>query len=149
MNLKEAREILDCIENDLILVKEMKDYLFSKTQPGSIEYSFDKITSFSKQDKFLDYVEKLEQKGIDEKLKDLLTRKKIIEKWLNAELEQLRQTKQVEQLVVYYRDCVKIIDKGIKRQMTWEEISKKIYYSPDYCRHIYCDYNKNTRKHTN
>lgn len=145
MSLKEAQEILDSIEIDLILVKEIKDYLFSKTQPGSIEYSFDKITSISKQDKFLDYVEKLEQKGIDEKLKDLLTRKQIVEKWLNAELEQLKQSKQIEQLVVYYRECVLVKENGTKRQMTWEEISKKIYYSPDYCKHIYSSYNKNTR----
>lgn len=143
--IKEAQEILDSIEIDLILVKEIKDYLFSKTQPGAMKLTFDKTTSFQKSDKFLDYVEKLEQKGIDEKLKDLLTRKQIVEKWLNAKLEQLRQSKQIEQLVVYYRECVLVKENGTKRQMTWEEISKKIYYSEDYCKHIYSCYNKNTR----
>ena len=144
MNLKEAREILEHLDNDLELLLNEKEVLFNKTQPTAIKYDKESIMGGKRENRYENYLISVEEKAFDSKIDDIYTRKRLYEKWVTRELKILETYGDLEQSIRYYKEDDVRKCPYTKRTIhnTWEEIGKKVHYTPSYCRRIYKDYKK-------
>ena len=143
MTLKEANRELEHLENELNRLLNEKELLFIKTQPKGVEIKLDPIRSSNRSDKYLDYVISVEEKQIDEQVDLIYSKRNNIQGWITGELKILKKYNDLEQMIRYYKEDYTIENpKGRTQPITWEEISKMVYYSPSYCRRIYKEYKK-------
>ena len=139
MTLNDAKKELERLDNDLEYQLKQKEILFNKTQPKVVDTTKEIVEGGKREDKYLNYVETLEEKQINEEIDKLYAQRKNLENWLNNELKIMGKYNELEQLVRYYKEDVQITDKwtGRIRGLTWEEIGKKIHYSSVWCRKVY------------
>lgn len=144
MALKDAREQVERLLNEFERLINEKEILFNKTQPHAVDTTKENVAGGLRSDKYLNYVETLEEKQINERLKETYERINNYRNWITKELRILGKYNELEQLIVYFKEEVIITDKYTKksRGLTWAEISEKVHYSPDYCRRIYRNYRK-------
>ena len=139
MKLSEAKKELERLDNDLEYQLKRKEILFRRTQPGAVDTTKENVQGGKREDKYLNYVETLEEKQINEEIDKIYAQRKNLENWLNNELKIMGKYNELEQLVRYYKEEVQITDKwtGRVRGLTWEEIGKNIHYSSVWCRKVY------------
>ena len=84
-------------------------------------------------DRFAKYV--IEVDYIDEKLDKLYAKKKNLEEYIENELHRLGKYREVEQLIVYYKE-------QCQENYTWQQIAQRVYYSKEQCQRIYKKWKK-------
>ena len=137
MDLKEANSRLEKVNNDIEFYLKEKERLFGKTQPQAVDTTKEAVNGGKRTDKFLQYQISLEEKQLNEKIDKKYAEKINLENYITKELHRLNKYKEVEQLVIYYKEqCV--------QNYTWEEIGKKVYMHKDTCRKIYRRWKKET-----
>lgn len=140
-SIEDARNNLEKLDNLLELLISEYDYYFNKTQPGAIDFDREIVSGGKREDKFLKYIIKVDEKELKEKIKEVYLRRERYESYINKELSRMCTFNEVEKAILYYRDIEKVIDKKTKkkRQMMWVEIAeqKNVCFSPDHCRRIY------------
>lgn len=133
MNLKEASNEIEKIDNEIEYWLNEKEIVIGKVLPGALDTSKENVTGGTRTDKFLNYIMKNEK--IDYELDKLYARKNNLESYVENELHRLGKYKEVEKLIIYYKEqCLE--------NYTWEEIGKKVYMSKDNCRKIYRKWKK-------
>lgn len=139
MTLNEVKEQLERLDNELEYKLKEKEILFQKTQPQAVDTTKENVEGGTRSDKYLNYVETLEEKNINVEIDKLYQRRRNLENWLNNELKILGKYNEIEQLVRYYKEEVQIVDKYTRRSrgLTWKEIGEEIHYSPVWCRKVY------------
>ena len=139
MTLTEVKEQLERLDNELEYKLKEKEILFQKTQPQAVDTTKENVEGGTRSDKYLNYVETIEEKNINVEIDKLYQRRRNLENWLNNELKILGKYNEIEQLVRYYKEEVQVIDKYTRRRrgLTWQEIGEKIHYSPVWCRKVY------------
>lgn len=142
MTLKEAREKLEHLDNDLELLLNEKEVLFNKTQPTAIKYDKESIMGGKRENRYENYLISVEEKEFDSKIDDIYTRKRLYENWITNELKILEKYNELEQLIIHFKEDTIIHCPYTKksREMTWQEIADKVFYSKDYCRRVYRNY---------
>lgn len=118
MNIREARNEVDKLSNELELYLEKKKINFNKTQPGSIKYQ--DIVSHSNIliDKFTHYV--IRDVELDSKINSILEEINSLEKYIIEEMKRISNSPDMTEQIKFYRDELK---------MSWEEIAKRVHYS--------------------
>ena len=135
MTIKEANNKLEKIDNDIEYWLKEKEIELSKVLPKATDTTQERVSGGTRVDKFIKYAEALEVKQIDEKLDKLYAQKKNLEDYIEKELHRLNKYREVEQLIVYYKEqCIE--------NYTWVQISQRVYYSPTQCRNIYRKWKK-------
>lgn len=135
MTIKEANNKLEKIDNDINYWLNEKEIELSKVLPKATDTTQERVSGGTRVDKFIKYAEALEVKQIDEKLDKLYAQKKNLEDYIEKELHRLNKYREVEQLIVYYKEqCTE--------NYTWVQISQRVYYSPTQCRNIYRKWKK-------
>ena len=133
MDLKQANNKLEKIDNQIEYWLEEKKIALEKTQPKSVDTTKEVVSGGSRVDRFVNYV--ITKEKIDYKLDELYAEKTILESYIEKELHRLEKYREVEQLIIYYKEqCLE--------EYTWEEIGKKAYMSKDNCRKIYRKWKK-------
>ena len=128
MNLKEASNEIEKIDNEIEYWLNEKEIVIGKVLPGALDTSNEVVTGGTRTDKFLNYIMKNEK--IDYELDKLYAQKNNLESYVENELHRLGKYKEVEKLIIYYKEqCLE--------NYTWEEISRKTHYSKTQCRNIY------------
>lgn len=142
MTLKEANEELERLDNEYNYWLNEKERLSLLVSPKSMDIRPEMVEGGKRIDKLALYVESMDDKKINETLEYIQKKKQNLMNWLDNELSILKKYNEIEQLIVYYKENVMITDKytNKRRNMTWEEISKEVHYSKDYCRKIYRNY---------
>ena len=142
MTLKEANEELEKLDNEYNYWLNEKERLSLLVTPKSMDIRPEMVEGGKRVDKLALYVESMDDKKINETLEYIQKKKQNLMNWLDNELSILKKYNEIEQLIVYYKENIMITDKytNKRRNMTWEEISKEVHYSKDYCRKIYRNY---------
>ena len=135
MTIKEANNKLEKIDNDINYWLTEKEIELSKVLPKATDITQERVSGGTRIDKFLKYAEVMEVKQIDEKLDKLYAQKKNLEDYIEKELHRLNKYREVEQLIVYYKEqCTE--------NYTWVQISQRVYYSKEQCQRIYKKWKK-------
>lgn len=135
MTIKEANNKLEKIDNDINYWLAEKEIELSKVLPKATDIKQERVSGGTRVDKFLKYAEAMEVKQIDEKLDKLYAQKKNLEDYIEKELHRLNKYREVEQLIVYYKEqCTE--------NYTWVQISQRVYYSKEQCQRIYKKWKK-------
>lgn len=135
MTIKEANNKLEKVDNDINYWLNEKEIELYKALPKATDTTQERVSGGTRVDKFIKYAEALEVKQIDEKLDKLYAQKKNLEDYIEKELHRLNKYREVEQLIVYYKEqCTE--------NYTWVQISQRVYYSPTQCRNIYRKWKK-------
>lgn len=130
MNLKEARKELEKIDNDINYWLREKELEFVKTQPGAVDTTKEIVSGGKRVDRFLKYAISVENKKIDKELDKLYAKKQNLEEYVEKELHRLGKYREVEQLIVYYKEqCLE--------EYTWVNISQRVFLSVSQCKKIY------------
>lgn len=142
MTLKEANEQLERLDNEYNYWLNEKENLLLLVMPKSTDIRPEKIEGGKRVDRLAQYVESMEEKQINQTLEYIHAKKSNLMDWIDKELKILEKYNEVEQLIVHYKEIEIIKDEytGKSRELTWEEIAKKVHYSKDYCRKIYRNY---------
>lgn len=144
MELKEAREKREKLENSLNYKLNEKEILFRKTQPQAVDTTKESVQGGKREDKHLNYVQSLEEKQIDSEIDKIYAQIKNLDNWIENELKILGKYNELEQLIIFYKEQETTVDKrtGRIRELTWDEIGKKVHYSGEWCRKIYRVYKR-------
>ena len=132
MTLIEANKEIERIDNEIEFWLDKKQLIVESTiypKTGTGE----RVDGGKREDKYkhLDYA----IDNIDPKLEELYKEKKIYEEFIEKELIRLGKYREVEQLIIFYKEQV-------TDEYTWEQISQKVHYSVTQCRRIYRKWKK-------
>lgn len=137
MTLTEVKEQLERLDNELEYKLKEKEILFQKTQPQAVDTTKENVEGGTRSDKYLNYVETLEEKNINVEIDKLYQRRRNLENWLNNELKILGKYKPFEREIITLRE---------EKHLKWRAISIRVGYSERQCQRIYDKYYKRTRK---
>lgn len=135
MTIKEANNKLEKIDNDIEYWLKEKEIELSNVLPKAVDITKERVAGGKREDRFFKYAEALEHKKIDDKLDKLYAQKRNIEDYIEKELHRLGKYREVEQLIVYYKE-------QSVENFTWNQIAQRVYYSPAQCRNIYRKWKK-------
>lgn len=125
MTIREAKNDLERINNELELYLEKKQINFEKTQPQASKFKDVILSTGFVNDKFLHYV--IKDENLDSKIIALQKEKNAIENFIIKEMERILKNKGNE-YIVYLRDELKF---------SWEKISRYTNYSLRQCHYLY------------
>lgn len=125
MTIKEAKNELKKLENELDLYLTKKEINYLKTQPSSIKYKDVVSSSHSIFDKFTHYVIKDEE--VDIKIYSIQESINAYQKYIVKEMKRISENGGSE-LIVFLRDELKL---------KWDEIVKQTNYSLRQCHRLY------------
>ena len=128
MTLKEANNKLEKINNKINYYLNKKEQELAKTQPKAVKPKPIAVQGGKRVDRFAKYVISIEE--IDHELDKLYADKRILEEYIEKELQRLNKYSEVEQLIIYYKE--QSLD-----NLTWYQISQKVHYSVRQCKRIY------------
>lgn len=130
MTIKEAKNKLERIDNQIEYWLKEKELELGNVLPQAVNTTTERVSGGKRVDKFAAYAVALEDKEIDLNLDKLYAKKRNLEDFIEKELRRLKKYREVEQLIVYYKEqCLE--------NYTWEQISQKVFYSKAQCRNIY------------
>ena len=134
MTIIEANKMLEKIDNDLEYWLNKKAIIIEDTiYPSSPDLSNVRVEGGKRTDKYkhLDYA--IDE--IDPEIEKLYKEKRILEEYIEKELIRLGKYKEIEQLIIYYKEqCIE--------NYTWLQISQRVHYSVTQCRRIYRKWKK-------
>ncbi len=134
MNLSIANNRVIEIEKDINNLLNKKELEEVKVLPRSSQIKADIVTSSRvENNKFLYYA--FNNDKYDTELDFLYKEKEILVTFINSELKRLKQYKEKEELIIFYRE-------NNLQKYTWDEISIMVRLSKTQCRTIYRLYKK-------
>lgn len=130
MTIKESNNKLEKIDNEIEYWLNEKEIELSKVMPKAMDTTKESVQGGKRTDRFLKYAIAIEKKQIDETLDKLYAKKKNLEDYIEKELQRLNKYREVEQLIVYYKEqCLE--------NYTWYQIAQRVHYSKEQCQRIY------------
>lgn len=130
MTIKEAKNKLERVDNQIEYWLKEKELELGNVLPQAVNTTAERVNGGKRVDKFVAYAVALEDKEIDFNLDKLYAKKRNLEDFIEKELRRLKKYREVEQLIVYYKEqCLE--------NYTWEQISQKVFYSKAQCKKIY------------
>lgn len=136
MNIKDANNRIEEIDNKIEFLLNKKELEVSKVLPKATSFEKEKISKTrTEKYKFLHYVYEVEE--IDKKIDILHKEKQILLEFVESELKRLKKYNDIEQLIIYYKEYSDL-------KYTWWQIANEVGYSQTQCRRIYRNY-KQTR----
>ncbi len=127
MTIREAKNDLERINNELELYLEKKQINFEKTQPQASKFKDVILSTGFVNDKFLHYV--IKDENLDSKIIALQKEANAIENFIIKEMDRILKNKGNE-YIVYLRDELKL---------SWNKISRYTNYSLRQCHYLYKD----------
>lgn len=125
MTIREAKNDLERINNELELYLEKKQINFEKTQPQASKFKDVILPTGFVNNKFLHYV--IKDENLDSKIIALQKEKNAIENFIINEMERILKNKGNE-YIVYLRDEMKL---------SWDKICRRTDYSLRQCHYLY------------
>lgn len=131
ITINEINNEIRKLANKLEYWLDVKEKMFSKTQPKSIEIKDESIEGGLRTDRFASYVIECEEKEIDAKINEIQDKISILTKYVEKELLRAGEYGKVEEQVITLRDVHK---------KKWRVIEKETNYSERQCIRIYQKY---------
>lgn len=136
MTIKEANNKLEKIDNDINYWLNEKEIVLANIGPSAIDTTRESVIGGRRIDRFTNHV--INDKDlieIDKELDKLYAKKRNLENYIERELHRLGKYREVEQLIVYYKEqCLE--------NLTWNQIAQKVHYSKEQCQRIYKKWKK-------
>lgn len=133
MTIKEANNKLEKIDNEIEYYLKQKELEIAKIMPKAVDTTKEIVSGGKRVERYSKYVIEIDE--IDKELDILYADKKNLEEYIEKELHRLGKYREVEQLIVYYKEqCLE--------NFTWNQIAQRVYYSPAQCRNIYRKWKK-------
>lgn len=130
MTIKEAKNKLEKVDNQIEYWLKEKELELGNVLPQAVNTTTERVNDGKRVDKFVAYAVALEDKEIDLNLDKLYAKKRNLEDFIEKELRRLKKYREVEQLIVYYKEqCLE--------NYTWNQIAQKVFYSKEQCQRIY------------
>lgn len=130
MTIKEAKNKLERVDNQIEYWLKEKELELGNVLPQAVNTTTERVNGGKRVDKFVAYTVALEDKEIDLNLDKLYAHKRNLEDFIEKELRRLKKYREVEQLIVYYKEqCLE--------NYTWNQIAQKVFYSKEQCQRIY------------
>ena len=130
MTIKEAKNKLERVDNQIEYWLKEKELELGNVLPQAVNTTTERVNGGKRVDKFVAYAVAVEDKEIDLNLDKLYAKKRNLEDFIEKELRRLKKYREVEQLIVYYKEqCLE--------EHTWVNISQKVYMSVSQCKKIY------------
>lgn len=139
MTILEANKEIAHLDNEINKLLNDKELLLKYVEPGAVDTSKIITTGGKREDKFLSYTMKEEEKEINKKLDIAYGKRNNLENWLENELEIIGKYHELEQQIIYYKEVY--IPKN-KYETTWWFIANKVNASESTCRRIYRKHKK-------
>lgn len=146
ISLREANNLMVEKENKLEYYLNCKEIALLKILPKGIKFE-ENTQAGKREDRYLKYVIKIE--SIDEKITEIQDEIEALKNYIEKELKRLNQYGELERLIIYYKEeyVVPKNERANRRknsmlQLTWDEISQKVFCSKTTCRDIYRKYKK-------
>lgn len=98
-----------------------KEALFQRTQPQAIKYDKEHVDGGETHNLLEEYIEKKEEKRIDERLAEVKSLLEDRERLLRLKLDELRASKYLEDKIYYYRYIERIRAFKIARMINYSE----------------------------
>ncbi len=147
ISLREANNQIVEKENKLEYFLQCKEIALLQTLPKGTNLTKDQVQGGKREDRYLKYVIKIE--SIDNKITEIQDEIEALNNYIEKELKRLNQYGELERLIIYYKEeyVVPINERANRRkntmlQLTWDEISQKVFCSKTTCRDIYRKYKK-------
>ena len=128
LTIIEANNKLENIDNKIRYYLAKKELELTKLEPKSIQIKEVSVEGGKRVDRYANYVINIEE--YDKELNELYAEKKILEEYIENELIRLGKYREVEQLIIYYKE-------QITEKLTWQQISFRTHYSISQCKRIY------------
>lgn len=130
MDLKRANEELEQLSNEENYWLNEKELAKLSVMPKSVDPTIERVSGGKRTDKMTDYLITLDEKGINENLERIRLKRENLLSYIEQELKILNKYGDVEKQIIYYREHA-------PKQLTWDEISKKVSYCERQCIRIY------------
>lgn len=117
------------LDNQLNYYLQKKELLGSLVLPKSIDYSKEIVEGGKRSDNMLEYL--IKKEDLDYKIRNIQDEMFNLIDYVEKELQRMKEYNEIEERIIYYREC---------RQMKWDDIADKVYYSKMQCRRIYKKY---------
>ena len=128
LSLKQIKSRIEELNNKLNTLLEKKDQAYRMTQPKAKPLKEINVQGGTRQDRFSEYVIKAEK--LDALIDLLQDEIRLLEDYLNKELERINKYDEWEQKVIYLRDDGK----------SWDYIACNTPFSKRTCQRIYKNY---------
>lgn len=139
MTIIEASKKIEHLDNDINRLLNDKELLLKYVEPGAVDTSKVMTSGGKREDKFLNYTMREEEKEINKQLDIAYSKRNNLENWLENELKIIGKYHEFEQQIIFYKEVY--IPKN-KFEKTWWFIAKQVNASESTCRRIYKKYKK-------
>lgn len=139
MTILEANKEIAHLDNEINKLLNDKELLLKYVEPGAVDTSKVITTGGKREDRFLNYTMKEEEKEINKKLDIAYGKRNNLENWIENELIIIGKYHELEQQIIYYKEVY--IPKN-KFETTWWFIANKVNASESTCKRIYRKYKK-------
>ena len=119
LTIIEANNKLENIDNKIRYYLAKKELELAKLEPKSIQIKEVSVEGGKRVDRYANYVINIDK--YDKELNELYAEKKILEEYIENELIRLGKYREVEQLIIYYKE-------QITEKLTWQQISFRTHY---------------------
>ena len=123
MTILEANKEIAHLDNEINKLLNDKELLLKYVEPGAVDTSKVITTGGKREDKFLSYTMKEEEKEINKKLDIAYGKRNNLENWIENELIIIGKYHELEQQIIYYKEVY--IPKN-KFETTWWFIANKV-----------------------
>ena len=131
LTLKNANNEIRKLQNEIAHLIRIKKYFFNKTQPTSKTYFGERVSGSPKKiNVFLNYIETLEEKDIDNLIALKSEEKVILEMYVLDEMNRIKEFDKRIYDIIYYRAI-----KGYK----WSRVASITNYSERQAKRIFYD----------
>lgn len=129
--LSDARKLSKKIDADIKRVDDTLEYLFSMTQPSSVDTTKEIVQGGKRVNVFDKYLGSLSKKTLETKKSDLQKVQDILVDWINSILAIMDEYEPLKKKIIELHE-----DKGL----SFENITKIVPYSLSHVKRIYYDY---------
>lgn len=129
--LSDARKLSKKIDADIKRVNDTLEYLFSMTQPSSVDTTKEIVQGGKRVNVFDKYLGSLSKKTLETKKSDLQKVQDILVDWINSILAIMDEYEPLKKKIIELHE-----DKGL----SFENITKIVPYSLSHVKRIYYDY---------
>ena len=138
MTLEDASKERERLENDLIFYQSRLEKLKCLVTPQATKFDKIMVDGGKHTDSILKYVEIENEQQLEVTILYIQSKLADIDRWIDQEIKRLSKYGETVKAVVFLREKeFKIVGRGKKRHLTWDEIARRVYCSERSARNWY------------
>lgn len=138
MTLEDASKERERLENDLVFYQSRLEKLKCLVTPQATKFDKIMVDGGKHTDSILKYVEIENEQQLEVTILYIQSKLADIDRWIDQEIKRLSKYGETVKAVVFLREKeFKIVGRGKKRHLTWDEIARRVYCSERSARNWY------------